>query len=99
VLGEDDEFALQAIGATHLGRVLQELAQLFPLAILPRVNQSLGLLFEVPQREDFGFELGDGLSGGRLVNDFFFELSIIEISKERWSRISSESFKSKRKFE
>ena len=57
----------------HLGVVLQQLRELFPLPVLARGDHRFRLLLERLQDADLGFELGDGLRGRRLVDELLFE--------------------------
>ena len=77
VLGEDDDLALTAGGVVHLRVVLEDLREFVPLAVLAGGDDGLGLLFEALQDDDFGFQLGDGLGSGRLVDEGLFEVLLL----------------------
>ena len=77
VLGEDDDLPLPAGRVVHLGVVLEQLREFLPLAVLARGDDGLGLLFEALEDDDFGFELGDGLGGRRLVDEALFEVLLL----------------------
>jgi hypothetical protein len=77
VLGEDDELALPAIGIAHLGRVLQQLGEFVPLAVLAGVHDLPGLLLQAFEDDDLGFEFLDGLRGRGLIDDGFLEVFVV----------------------
>ena len=68
VLGEDDDFAAAAIGGAHLGLVLQQARELFPLAVAARLHDGGGGAFQLAQDQNFSLQLRDGLGGGGLVH-------------------------------
>ena len=68
VLGEDDDFAAAAIGGAHLGLVLQQARELFPLAVAARLHDGGGGAFQLPQDQNFSLQLRDGLGSGGLVH-------------------------------
>lgn len=68
VLGEHDDFAAAAIGGAHLGLVLQQARKLFPLAVTARLHDGCGGTFQLPQDQDFGLQLRNGLGSSGLVH-------------------------------
>ena len=68
VLGEHDDFAAAAIGGAHFGLVLQQARKLFPLAVAARLHDGCGGTFQLPQDQDFGLQLRNGLGGSGLVH-------------------------------
>ena len=77
VLGEDDELALAAIGIAHVGVVLQDAGEFVPFAVLPRGDDSFGLMFESLEDDDFLLQLGDGAGGGGLIDQGLFEVLLL----------------------
>ena len=68
VLGEHDDFAATAIGGAHFGLVLQQARKLFPLAVAARLHDGCCGTFQLPQEQDFGLQLRNGLGGSGLVH-------------------------------
>ena len=86
VLGKDDQLTLAPHGVLHLGCVLQQARQLVPLAVLARVHDLAGLLFQGFEDDDFGLEFLDGLCGRGLVNDGLFEVLVV-VGRQRLGRL------------
>jgi hypothetical protein len=68
VLGKDDELALATAGIAHGGVVLQDAGEFVPFAVLPRGDDSFGLMFESLEDDDFLLQLGDGARRGGLID-------------------------------
>ena len=77
MLGEDDELAsLVGVGSARHGErvVLEDRAQLRPLAVGVRCAHSRGGLDEVAQVEEFRVELLDGARRGRRVDELILDV-------------------------
>ena len=68
MLRKDDDFAASAIGGAHLGLVLQQARELFPLAVAARLHDGGGGAFQLAQDQNFSLQLRDGLGSGGLVH-------------------------------
>ena len=77
VLGEEDQLAAAAAGGEHLRLVLQQAGEFFPLLVVAGVDQALGLVLEVFEDQDLGFQLGDGLGGGGLIDHLIGEAFVV----------------------
>ena len=78
VLGEDDDLALAARGIAHLRVVLQELREFVPLAVLAGVRRPAWPAPPALARMTISASSsGDGLGGGGLVDDGFFEVLLL----------------------
>ena len=77
MLSEDDELALPAIGIAHFRRVLEQLGEFVPFAILAGMHDLPGLLLQPFEDDDFGFEFLNGLRGRGLIDDCFLEVLVV----------------------
>ena len=68
VLAEYDELAAAAVGREHLGVVLKQARELFPLAVAAGLHDAGGLFLQIPQDDDLGLQLGDGFGRGGLID-------------------------------
>ena len=73
VFGEDDELARPPVGVDGQRFVLQDSAELGPLAVGAGVADLLGNRRQVCEFEDFGVEFLYGLGSGGSVEQFLFE--------------------------
>ena len=73
MFGENDDLALPPRCVAHFGIVLKDFGELIPFAILPGGDNGLGLILEPLQDADLGLKLDDGLCGGRVVDQVFFQ--------------------------
>jgi hypothetical protein len=74
VLAEDDQLPALSPGVEHLWRVLQQVGELFPLAVRPRRAHLLGELLELGEGGDLVFELCDRPRRRCLVDELLLEL-------------------------
>jgi hypothetical protein len=82
VLAEHDQLPAVALAVVHLGSVLEDARELFPLAVGARITELAGKLLEIGQIRDLLLEIGDSPGGRRLVDQLFlelFELSFLEV--------------------
>ena len=85
MFGEDNQFALPPVGIPHLGRVLKQLGEFVPFAVLPGVDNFPGLFLKVFEAENLGFQFLNGLGRRSLIDNRLFKI-LVSFGVERFSR-------------